>query len=356
MRVATDGTMRLAVSADSRYELFVNGIHVATGPARGDLHGWWFDRVDLSGYLRSGQNAIAAIVWFPGPDFAPWSQLMYAPALAVGSDDEELAAIMTPVAWQVARSDAWGPILEGEYALRNHQPVGCRDRFMAGRYPWGWTTFEEKAGRARWYRAVPVAGPWQTREWATQPVALVETDPSPVRRATVEEGLPILAGREIASERTESFLLDRGYLTNGYPSLTISGGADAQIILIYAEALVDGQTLEKGDRNRVDGYEIRGVHDEFLPDGGDRRTFRPLWFRTYRYVEIRVRAAHEPLVIDDWREEWTGYPLGNEGMFRSDDSQLDSVWRVGRIRVARDSFITERLQYGRHAPGSDHAL
>ena len=35
------------VTADNRYELFVNGTRAATGPARGDLDHWRFETVDL---------------------------------------------------------------------------------------------------------------------------------------------------------------------------------------------------------------------------------------------------------------------------------------------------------------------
>ena len=41
-------------SADQRYELFVNGARVATGPARGDLDHWRFETVDIATQLRAG--------------------------------------------------------------------------------------------------------------------------------------------------------------------------------------------------------------------------------------------------------------------------------------------------------------
>jgi len=51
------------VSADNRYRLFVNGVSVSIGPARGDLLHWRYETVDLAPYLRAGRNVLAAVVW-----------------------------------------------------------------------------------------------------------------------------------------------------------------------------------------------------------------------------------------------------------------------------------------------------
>src|SRR5688500_13239167 len=48
------------VSADNRYRLFVNGKAVCNGPARGDLYNWYFETVDISSYLKPGENIVAA--------------------------------------------------------------------------------------------------------------------------------------------------------------------------------------------------------------------------------------------------------------------------------------------------------
>src|SRR4051812_25237505 len=51
------------VTADNRYELFANGERVSSGPARGDLHHWRYETVDLASHLRAGRNVLAAVVW-----------------------------------------------------------------------------------------------------------------------------------------------------------------------------------------------------------------------------------------------------------------------------------------------------
>jgi hypothetical protein len=51
------------VTADNRYKLYINGELVSLGPARGDLHHWRYESVDVATYLKTGKNVLAAVVW-----------------------------------------------------------------------------------------------------------------------------------------------------------------------------------------------------------------------------------------------------------------------------------------------------
>ena len=42
------------VSADNRYNLFVNGQHVCYGPAKGDLKTYKYDIIDLAPFIKTG--------------------------------------------------------------------------------------------------------------------------------------------------------------------------------------------------------------------------------------------------------------------------------------------------------------
>jgi hypothetical protein len=48
------------VSADNRYRLFVNGEPVCFGPARGDLMHWRYESIDISAYLKTGENTLGS--------------------------------------------------------------------------------------------------------------------------------------------------------------------------------------------------------------------------------------------------------------------------------------------------------
>ena len=55
-------TALLHFSADTRYKLFVNGTHVATGPSRGSPLIWYYDTLDIGSHLTTGENEIKFIV------------------------------------------------------------------------------------------------------------------------------------------------------------------------------------------------------------------------------------------------------------------------------------------------------
>src|SRR5207302_11134347 len=46
------------VTGDNRYQLFVNGERVVSGPARGDLFHWRYETLDIGTHLRPGKNVL----------------------------------------------------------------------------------------------------------------------------------------------------------------------------------------------------------------------------------------------------------------------------------------------------------
>ena len=130
----------------------------------------------------------------------------------------------------------------------------------------------------------------------------MEEKPERLRRVVRTHGVEVspefLAGRApvtVPAGTRGTILLDQTYLTTAYPELTVSGGRGAEITLTYAEALWKGN--EKGNRNVTEGKVIRGYLDRFLPDGSAHRLFRPLWWRTFRYIQIDVETHQAPVFV-----------------------------------------------------------
>ncbi len=107
----------------------------------------------------------------------------------------------------------------------------------------------------------------------------------------------------IPANTKATILLDQQVLTIGYPELVVSGGKGSQIKQMYAEALFNEKESNKvykgikGNRNDVEGYQMYGIYDHFAPDGGNTRTFSSLWWLTFRYVQLEIQTAGEPLTI-----------------------------------------------------------
>lgn len=157
---------------------------------------------------------------------------------------------------------------------------------------------------------------------------------------------------QIPARTTCSILLDQTFLTNAYPELILSGGKGATVRLAYGEALFDSHK-QKGNRNEIDGRTIELTHYDIVrPDGAEGRLYRPVWFRTYRYIQLDITTAGDPLTIEDLYGRFTGYPFTERGSFSCDDPGLAKIWEVG-WRTARlcametyfDCPYYEQLQY-----------
>ncbi len=155
----------------------------------------------------------------------------------------------------------------------------------------------------------------------------------------------------IPPHTTTQVLLDRKTLTTAYPELTFSGGRGSRVVLTYAEALYDAQ-LKKGNRNDVADRHAIGFHDVVLPDGGEKHTFEPLWWRTWRYLQMDIETGDEGLTLEHLGAHESTYPFEQRALFDSGDADLQRIWEIGWRTARLDAHETymdtpyyEQLQY-----------
>jgi hypothetical protein len=357
------------VTADNRYELFVNGQRAAAGPARGDLDHWRFESVDIASKLKAGSNLIAAVVWNFAGD-APMAQVTYETGFLLQGDTKPESAVNTDSSWRAVRNDAISLVPVDRASIFNeYYAAAPGEQVDASKYPWGWEAPEFDDSAWGGVEEISIGGPRGIRDtpsrWFLVPSTIPPMEDTPGRFARVarSEGAEPPAGLvlgsspwTIAAHTTAHVLLDRAHLTSAYPELVTTGGRGASIAVTYTEALhektADGSKGAKGNRNEIEGKIATGLRDRFLPDGGRGRLFRPLWWRTYRYVDLEIQTAEEPLTIDDLRASFSAYPFEAKASFESDDPVLSNIWEVG-WRTARlcahetymDTPYWEQLQY-----------
>jgi alpha-L-rhamnosidase len=364
-------TFVVHVTADNRYQLWVNGERVVWGPARGDLNHWRYETVDLAPRLRPGRNVIAALVWNYG-EMAPEAQVTWRTGFLIQGDTAAEQAVNSGPAWKAAGDPSYSPIPFTHAQLRGYYVVGPGERMDGARHPWGWQTldYDDRA----WPAARPAVpdgrangAPRDMQDAPNRWLLVPRTIPlmeehlerlSAVRQAmgaSVPPGFPRAAAAFTIPAGTHArLLLDNARLTTAYPVLAYSGGAGATMRVGYAESLYrpKAEGGDKGNRDEVDGKEFVGNYDVVVADGGQRRVYSPLWWRTYRYLELSIDTAAEPLVIDDLHGIYTGYPLERRQRFDADapgvSRILDVGWRTARL-CAHETYMDcpyyEQLQY-----------
>lgn len=345
------------VSADTRFDLHINGARVGAGPALGDLQHWRFERFDIAPYLHPGKNTVAAIVWNFGT-LAPLAQMSSQTAFLLSTEDPAYAALDTDNSWLTLREA--GRTVE-QPRLRGYYAAGPAEILDGRKMHWDWDSVSSSGD---WTPAKPLghAAPRGTSDPSTRWV--MEADDLPamayspisvgkiVRVDSTQQNKPL--GEELpltVPARTHiTVLLDHAVLTTAYPWVQIDKGKDATITITYAESLYD-EKGEKGNRNEITNRQIDGLHDRITSDGAPR-TFQTLWWRTWRYLQLDIDTKDQPLILNGLGAFYTAYPFITQAHFESDNPELSRIWETG-WRTAQlcahetymDTPYWEQLQY-----------
>ncbi|HUN84533.1 MAG TPA: alpha-L-rhamnosidase C-terminal domain-containing protein [Terracidiphilus sp.] len=370
------------VSADNRFILYVDGKRVGDGPARGDLAHWRYEHFDLAPFLHAGANLVTATVWNFGI-YAPIAQFSDRTAFLLESEATGQDGISTPKDWQVEVEPGHRALDRTSVTIQEYMASGPGEVIDAGQNDWNWNSASDASSswvaaaspmRDSIYGGVNHAHSADTtgdNPWGLVPDTLPHMEFAPTAAGHVVRVDMIGAEQPGLTKFPQSpvtlppgvhvhLLLDRDVLTTAYPELTVSGGKGARIWLTYSEALYDNHE-HKGDRDALTYTDAQGVQhprsalglrDEFLPDGGDHRTFEPLWWRTWRYLDLDITTGDEPLTLDSLTAEFSAYPFQERATFKSGQADLAKIWEISWRTARLDAHETymdtpyyEQLQY-----------
>lgn len=353
--------LNIHVSADNRYNLFVNGNRVCYGPAKGDLQTYKYDIFDIAPFLKAGENLLAALVYNGGAD-KPLAFLSVQTAFMLRSEEDKFSELNTGSDWKVYKNPAYEVISYNEMLFKERwfygfYACGGGDDVDASKYPWGWETagFDDSDWLQPEMLNFDKQPPWNLVPRNIPFMADHLVYPAKIRRTQGVSIKPqVWNGQStltIPANTGASIVVDFEVLTMGYPELTLNGGKNGSVQVKYAEALYEKVNL-KAHRDSVEEKTMFGVWDVFRPDGG-QRTFRPLWKRTFRYVQFNVETKDEPLEIVSYINEYSGYPYPDMATFDSNNDKLDEIFEISKrtLRMCSgetyyDTPFYEQLSYG----------
>ena len=367
---ATPQRYLVHVSGDRRFQFYVNGQRIGAGPAASDLPHWRYETFDLAPALHAGQNVLSATVWNFGV-YSAVAQISDRTAFLVQGDTQQEAAADTNQSWSVAVEPGLAVLPRENDGRYDYMAASPGETLDASKYGWRWqqpgdatldwqparTAMREdyypNTGEAASEKAVANI-PWRLMPDPLPQMTYKDETPGAIVRADLpaaaSSGFPQSALRIPPHVRTQ-VLLDRKTLTTAFPELTFSGGRGSRIVMTYAEALYDAQ-LKKGNRNDIEGRHAIGFHDQVLPDGSADRTFEPLWWRTWRYIQIDIETGDEALTLDRMQAHESAYPFEQRAQFDSGDADLARIWNIGWRTARLDAHETymdtpyyEQLQY-----------
>ncbi len=244
----------LRLTADDYYKLYVNGAFAAQGPAPGYPQAYYVNDIDISRYLRTGENVIALIVYYQGLVNRVWvsgdmrqgliCELLLDGRTALASDESFRIT--------VAQSRVPGKVIGYDTQFG--------EIFIAAKEPWGWREpgFDDSA--------------WQA--------PCVKTDhgycfvPQPTSVLDVSDLAPVLI-KDFGTSR----VYDTGREIAGVWRFTAGGSAGKEIAVRLGEELDEGGHVRFETRANC-LYEDRVISD------GQTREYEAYDYKGFRYIEV----------------------------------------------------------------------
>lgn len=125
-------------------------------------------------------------------------------------------------------------------------------------------------------------------------------------------------------------------LTTAFVTLHCSGGKGSTITLLYSECYEKDLGVEsapfpmprtKSDRSDNTG-KLYGMKDHYIvTDGQVEQMFEPFWFRAFRYIQLTIKTAEEPLTLESLVLRETYYPLDISTDIDT-NQELNKIWKI----------------------------
>jgi len=357
--------LEIHVTADQRFQLYLDGQDVAFGPDRSDLGHWAVSSLSIP--LSAGKHQLTALVM----------TLPLADDPTPSPDEINPEGKALPIAPMAQTS------FRGGFLLCAAEP-GDAELLNTGQAPWVYREMTDAVEISRTenlnYHDIGPAYHVDVAKWNgatdTQPAVVFR---NPLRRQTTgvlrqgwvldrtclpEQQRVELSGGKIRAARNvteEPWKEDgehvgwQGLLCNakpvtlppygamevlwdfeeyrcGYPVLELSGG-ECTIEFEWAESLYElpeekklTASCLKKHRGEIDGKHWLGFGDTFqFPASKETLAAPTLWWRSGRYARLRIKTGDTPVTLSKLAVLTTHYPFAIDARWESSDAEWDAV-------------------------------
>lgn len=369
----------LKITASDFYQLYINGKYINRGPARSAAHHQSFDCIDVSSYLKEGENLIAVrAVFEPG---AKSYQFDARAGLLIQMElDEQL--IVSDDSWRLMEDASWD---KDSPSISRFQRDVC-DRVDMRHYEQHW--FSLAYDDSKWPMATELIrnegwpahqrgvkpstfiNPWtnlvqrdipmlqetivvadklilvkgyqdEHKELVAEKIALTgETDKHLKKSIGRQEAIEL---RFNDNEKGRLLVFDFGEIINGFPKLDIQGTVGTQVSVLCAPYVLNNQfcaTL------------VDAKSEDRITLSGERDLWEASYFKPCRYMAVWIENKGKPVKISSIALRGLSYPYELKGQMESKDSPWVNAYfeaSAKTIDVCTTDAITdnyrERRQY-----------
>ncbi|MEK7415885.1 MAG: alpha-L-rhamnosidase C-terminal domain-containing protein [Planctomycetota bacterium] len=375
---ATNEQVRLVVTADEHYRLYLDGKLVRSGPEIGTRWRWQADAIELE--LSAGTHQLLAIVWSVDKDNGEYAMDGIAHGFALGVDGEANPRFATGTAaweWHSLPGYTFRKSPLAHWTVPDvHRDASATDWSAEIGQGTGWAPArvgspvhhqaDVEAFPARFVEVGELPAPIH-RPWTSFTVRHAEVlQPGIDRNATplgtnnaalVTQCASMLTGATplvVPPRTTIRYIIDCDNYVTAWPEFTASGNG-ATIITEWAESLfvrpAGDPHQDKGNRNDVAGRYAFGIGDRVCCDATSHH-WRPLYWRSGRYLILTISTADAAATLSNFMLFEDRYPLeqestialAHEGLTRAFPLCLRAL-QVNAHDLFSDTPYYERMQY-----------
>ncbi|MCP4451164.1 MAG: hypothetical protein GY809_06860 [Planctomycetes bacterium] len=370
---------RVAITASSAYELFVNGKYMGRGPARCAPHHQSFDLLDVSKALRKGQNCLAVRAHYQREGVSYYNPSRAGLLVQVEGLSE---SIQTNATWRVSPDQSWHDA--SPPMARFHLEVSDRVDLRKQARGWPEAGFDDR----RWQPAQVLKREigWPAPQKNDRPThmippwtALVERDVPYLKERVVPAGAPAQVTRLRASEVGDEWvdapvvaripvsrggspgdtvaanvpgechvlIYDMGAVKNGRPYLDIMAPAGTVVDVMAAPYLKDGSLVSPI---------AASLYVDRVVLSGQRDRWEAFYWKPTRWLAVVFRHLIGPATVHGVGFVQSDYPLEQKGQFLASEAPgLEALWNAAAktIKVCTTDAYTdnyrERRQYAQTA-------
>jgi hypothetical protein len=379
------------ITADTRYKLYVNRQHVASGPVKGDANLWFYDEIDIAPSLKVGRNHIGVHVlrYFHATAYATSF-----PRLPTGGLRIQLVDTTQPLCASIQSSTSWETTIDHALKLRIDEPeddflhvyehgtVSSQKRLQW--VPAEVLEFQASTGQSAPWILAPRMIPFQkiqqacfsgmhnlkscvaSNAWSAA-LLRCSNDETPGHTSALSGPAALI----LPAGSKHEVDLEAAYHMTAFIELHFkrSGSTGSTVALTYAESYETAPTLVPYLRHKAhrqdyskelfgprDIYQLSGgkCMDDFeYHDAEDIEAIKPFHFRTFRFIRLQVDVGDSDLVLDKVVLQETNYPLDVIATVNTEsDLEVKPLWETS-IRTLRncmhdcyeDCPFYEQLQY-----------
>lgn len=307
------------ISADSRYKLYINDVYVCEGPCIGTHK--YYDEVNISNYIKNGENKIEAIVLYAGGNGLSCIQRKNRAAFIMEALHGEEPLFLTDESWECAL-DKSTIFYMSKYVHSNGYP---NEIYKPDELEWQSTLIPPFGSGSEIWGVLP----WH------------DMDKNPLKAYTPSKGIPMSISRSDIDSNLKIKKSSKGYvifgldkLSVGFPEFEFEGNAEVKITYAESYSWSDGWVKKvRSDKSGdiVGACDILTVNNNFV--------YRPYMTKTARYIKVEVDAKSDfEIKRADFLEY--RYPLEILNNFECSDVIYNKIWNVSINTLRNCMFDT----------------